>query len=124
MAPVQQAGSSADELEGIVAPPMANGEVIFEAPWQGRVFGMARALCHAGHYSWDEFRDCLIEAIGAFDRESDRESELEKDGSDYRYYEHFLVALETLLVRKHLVDPGELSDRFSTYMARPHNHDH
>jgi len=120
MAPAQQTGSTTDELEGIAAPPMANGEVIFEAPWQGRVFGMARALCHAGHYTWDEFRDCLIEAIGAWDRES----EFEKDASDYRYYEHFLVALETLLVRKHLVDPGELSDRLGIFMARPHNHDH
>jgi nitrile hydratase accessory protein len=94
---------------------MANGEVVFEAPWQGRVFGMARALCQAGHYSWDEFRDCLIEAIGDWDREGE---------GDYRYFDHFLLALETLLVRKRLVDAGELSERFGSYLARPADHDH
>jgi nitrile hydratase accessory protein len=94
---------------------MANGEVIFEAPWQGRVFGMARALCDAGHYSWDEFRDCLIEAIGDWDRAGE---------GDYRYFDHFLLALETLLVRKQIVQAGELSDRLDAYLARPHGHDH
>ncbi|MDH3643321.1 MAG: nitrile hydratase accessory protein [Gammaproteobacteria bacterium] len=103
------------ELQGIAAPPMANGEVVFEAPWQGRVFGMARALCEAGHYSWDEFRECLIDAIGDWDREAE---------GDYRYFDHFLLALETLLERKNLLSAGELSERFGAYQARPHDHDH
>ena len=34
-------------LDGRIAPPTANGEVVFEAPWQGRVFGMARLLAEA-----------------------------------------------------------------------------
>lgn len=106
-----------EELDGITAPPMANGEVLFEAPWQGRLFGMAHALCQAGHYNWDEFRHCLIDAIGDWDRNSE-------DEDDYRYYDHFLLALETLLVRKQLVGPGELSERFDVFLARPHDHDH
>lgn len=93
---------------------MANGEVVFDAPWQGRVFGMARVLCQAGHYSWDEFRDCLIDAVADWDR----------DGEDeYRYYDYFLIALETLLVRKRLVDAGALTERLGEYLARPHDHD-
>ena len=94
---------------------MANGEVVFDAPWQGRVFGMARVLCQAGHDSWDEFRDCLIDAVADWDR----------DGKDeYSYYDHFLIALETLLVRKRLVDAGDLTERLGEYLARPHDHDH
>ena len=37
-------------------PPMANGEVIFEEPWQGRVFAMTILLNKAGLYSRDEFQ--------------------------------------------------------------------
>ena len=44
------------ELAGDIAPPMANGELVFESPWEGRVFGMARVLCEQGLFEWDEFR--------------------------------------------------------------------
>ena len=27
--------------------PLENGEVVFEAPWEARVFGLAHALCDA-----------------------------------------------------------------------------
>ena len=107
--------SAGDELTGALAPPMANGEVLFEAPWQGRVFGMARALAEAGVYDWDEFRARLIEEIAAWDRQPDGE---------YRYYDHFLRALERLLLDKGLIGAEGLGDRVSAFAARPHGHDH
>ncbi|MCZ6644006.1 MAG: nitrile hydratase accessory protein [Gammaproteobacteria bacterium] len=103
------------ELGGIEQPPMANGELLFEAPWQGRVFGMARALSEAGLYTWDEFREYLIKAIAGWERESD---------SDYAYYDHFLAALESLLADKGLVPSGPLEARCSEFRNRPHGHDH
>ncbi len=103
------------ELSGITQPPMANGELIFEAPWQGRVFGMARALSEAGLYSWDEFREYLIRTIADWDREGE---------GDYAYYDHFLAALETLLADRGLVAPGPLETRCAEFRARPHDHDH
>ena len=60
-------------LEAVLEPPMANGEVTFEEPWQGRVFGMARVLAEQGCYTWDEFRCHLLNetenrrTIGSFD---------------------------------------------------------
>ena len=101
--------------DGTLAPPMTNGEVIFEAPWQGRVFGIARAMVEAGVYEWDEFRACLIDELAG------REAEA---GEDFDYYGHFLRALETLLVQKALVSPDVLNERFSALLARPHGHDH
>ena len=103
------------ELSGIAEPPMANGELVFEAPWQGRVFGMARALSEAGLYSWDEFREYLIEAIAERDREGE---------GDYAYYDHFLAALEKLLADKKLVTPEPLQARCTEFLERPHGHDH
>ena len=34
----------AAEAEGPAAPPRANGELVFEAPWESRAFGIAIAL--------------------------------------------------------------------------------
>ncbi len=56
------------ELTGMAAPPMVNGELTFDAPWQGRVFGIARGLAEHGVFEWDAFRARLIERIAAFDR--------------------------------------------------------
>lgn len=100
-----------------LAPPMSNGEVLFEAPWQGRAFGMARTLAEAGVFSWDEFRQRLISVIGDWDRSADPDA-------DYQYYHHFLAALEAVLADKQLLDPGVLAERIETFAARPHDHDH
>lgn len=102
-------------LEGDLAPPMANGEVIFEAPWQSRVFGMARALADAGVYDWEEFRVLLIEEIGRWDRQGE---------GAFAYYDHFLAAFERLLEHKRLLPPGGLQDRTDALARRPHGHDH
>ena len=96
---------------------MANGELAFEEPWQGRIFGMARTLCIAGYYDWSEFQAELIRAIGHWDRNATAADE-------YRYYEHFLAALENLLRAKGLIDKSLLDERTTEFMARPHGHDH
>ncbi len=36
-------------------PPMANGEVLFDEPWQGRVFAMALLLEEQEFFAWEEF---------------------------------------------------------------------
>ena len=105
------------ELEGRMAPPMANGEVVFEAPWQGRVFGMARALCDNGLYEWDEFREYLIAAIDAWEQEHD-------PSQPYAYYDLFLAAFTRLLAVKGICLEGELGQRTDDLAARPHGHDH
>ena len=104
-------------LDPDLQPPMANGEVLFEEPWQGRVFGMAVALHEAGNFAWEEFQASLIEVIGDWDRHA--------DGADpYHYYEHFQHALNNLLVAKGLVDGASLYTRTEEYAQRPHGHDH
>ncbi len=102
------------ELNGAAAPPMTNGELAFEAPWQGRVFAMANALCDAGAFQWSEFQAALIDEISAH----------ESDGTPYAYYERFQAALEALLSRKGLIDRSALNARSEAYHQRPHGHDH
>lgn len=99
-------------LPGAIAPPQANGELLFDAPWQGRVFGMVHSLVDAGQFSWDEFRDQLIAALdqGAV-------------GSE-RYYECFLQALEQTLASRDIVGQASVDLRAAEVAARPHGHDH
>ena len=64
--------------------PRWNGELVFDAPWQGRVFALADAVVeHAYGGDREPFRQELIEAIAA---EPDRP-----------YWESWTVALEALV---------------------------
>lgn len=54
------------DIDGPAAPPRRNGEVVFEAPWQSRVFGLCAAIvqtCFNGDR--EPFRQQLIAAIAA-----------------------------------------------------------
>jgi len=104
-------------LPGRAAPPMTNGEVVFEAPWQGRVFGMAHNLANAGIISWDTFREHLIERIGVWEAQH-------PSGEHYPYFDCFLEALEQVLVTAQLVDGQGLRERIAQYETREHGHDH
>lgn len=106
-----------EALIGEAAPPTANGELVFEAPWQSRVFGMARALCEGGYFDWDEFRAELIAQI------SDWEASHDSD-APYQYYDLFLAALVQLIERKSLCQDSDLVTRELEFAARPHGHDH
>ena len=101
---------------------MANGEVLFEEPWHGRVFGMAVALHEAEVFAWSEFQASLIDVIGEWDRQTEQDKG--EDGDPYQYYTHFQAALNNLLKAKGLVSEQALHQRTEEYVARPHGHDH
>jgi len=52
-------------MTGEAALPRENGELVFDAPWQGRVLGMALAVVQERGLDWDDFRQRLIAAIDA-----------------------------------------------------------
>ncbi len=87
-------------LEGAAALPRKNGELVFEAPWEGRAFGMAIVLHEKGTYAWEEFRDRLVERIAP---------------DSQRYYESWLGAFESLVLARGLVAPEELEARVEEY---------
>ena len=63
--------------------PRDNGEVVFEAPWQGRVLALAVGLVDHYGLDWDDFRQRLIAEIAA--------------APDRPYYEAWTAALESLV---------------------------
>ena len=89
-------------LEGDAALPRKNGELVFQAPWEGRAFGLAVALSGKGEYRWDEFRERLVEQIR---------------GGDEPYYESWLAALETVLCDLRVISREEVAQRAAEYEA-------
>ena len=110
-------------MEGVEALPRKNGELVFDALWEGRAFGMAAALNEQGTYLWREFRDQLVDEITAADAVGDEST----------YYERFLAAFEKLAVARGLVTTEELDQRTEEYASGVrsdfddddhHDHDH
>lgn len=52
-------------LDGTTSLPRKNGELVFQAPWEGRAFGLAVALNEKDAYHWNAFRTRLVEQIAA-----------------------------------------------------------
>jgi nitrile hydratase accessory protein len=105
------------DLAGPAAPPRKNGELVFEAPWESRLFGLTMALCQAGAFEWEEFRRLLIAEIGTWDRSG-------SPAESFRYYAHWERAFERLLASKNLCAPADLDARAQVLAARPAGHDH
>tara|TARA_B100000405_G_C16617825_1_gene386596 strand:+ start:130 stop:459 length:330 start_codon:yes stop_codon:yes gene_type:complete len=106
------------DLSDKALPPMENGEVIFEAPWQSRAFGMARTMCEKGLFDWDEFRESLIMEI------EKAELVMSQPDEQYNYFDYFLAAMVSLLNEKGYCLAPELRGREAVLANRPHGHDH
>jgi nitrile hydratase accessory protein len=92
--------------------PRRNGELVFEAPWESRAFGLAVALQERGVYEWGDFSERLAAEIAA--REPD-------DGSGY--YERWLAAFERVLLERGVVTEAEIAAR-AAQIAEDDEHDH
>jgi nitrile hydratase accessory protein len=104
-----------EDLGDDLAVPRKNGELVFEAPWEGRAFGMAVALSDDQVYDWDAFRDRLVAEIAA----------AEEHGDTSGYYERWLASFERLLLDTGVLTAEELDARtaeFVTGLYDEHEH--
>ena len=100
-------------MDGAAALPRKNGELVFDAPWEGRIFGLAVALSDRRVYDWDDFRARLIQEIGAT--------------NEAAYYASWLGAFEKLLLARGLISAEELDKRTAEYASgerTDEDHDH
>jgi nitrile hydratase accessory protein len=84
-------------MDGVSSLPRDNGELVFDAPWQGRVLALAVGLVQERGLGWDAFRVHLMEAIS---RDPDRP-----------YYESWTAALEALVVDLGVAHTDEVGRR-------------
>jgi hypothetical protein len=64
--------------------PRRNGELVFDAPWESRAFGLAAAYLEASGQDWTAFRTQLMAAIADLPDTTP-------------YYEAWVVALDRML---------------------------
>lgn len=98
------------DLEGPVSPPRDNGEIVFAAPWERRVFGLTVALCRSGTCDWESFRQRLITRIAEDEKRP--------------YWKNWAAALEDVLAETATLTPIELDLRHQAFSERPPGHDH
>ena len=103
-------------MQGEMALPRQNGELVFATPWEARVFGLAVALQESGAYEWRAFSAALATEI----------ARAEQTGDTSTYYERWLLSLEKLLIANGLVTPSEISGRMASHAAHDDHagHDH
>ena len=105
------------DAAGAAAPPRRNGELVFDAPWQSRAFGLAVALHEAGAVDYQDFQAHLISEIAGWEGAHDR------DDATWSYYERWLDALERIVVERGLASGSELEAE-ARAVAHRHAHDH
>jgi nitrile hydratase accessory protein len=107
------------DVEGMTAPPRANGELVFTAPWESRVFGLTVSLSAAGHFPWEAFQRELIRSISRWEAGHDPD-----DDEPYSYWACWLDATERLLADLDVVAPDTLDERVDALADREPGHDH
>jgi nitrile hydratase accessory protein len=109
--------SSPVDLDALPALPRNEEGPLFAEPWQAQAFAMAVRLREQGYFTWTEWCAAMNEQILAAQAAGD------PDLGD-TYYEHWLAALEKLVVEKGLTTTPELETRRDAWdrahQATPH----
>lgn len=92
-------------------------EPVFAEPWQAEAFALAVRLSAQGHFTWKEWADTLAAELASA-------AELGEADDGTEYYQHWLAALERLVVSKGLADVAALYERkeawADAYRHTPH----
>ena len=82
---------------GFIPPSCAEGQGVFEQPWQATAFALTVALHQQGLFGWPDWAETLGRHIAA-----------DQDDDGRHYYDHWLDALEEMIERYRLGDAHEL----------------
>ena len=111
----QKADKNIATMEAKNALPRENGELVFQAPWEARAFGLAVALNEKDLYKWREFSSQLASEIAT----------AEQNNNPSSYYARWVASLEELLIDRGLISREQLNARTAEYATGiHHHHDH
>jgi len=88
-------------------PERSDGEPLFHAPWEARIFALIVSLVRAGRLEWTTFQERLVRQIA--DRET-AEPACGAEAVQRLYYECWLAAAEETLAAESLLEPGEVEE--------------
>jgi nitrile hydratase len=102
-----------DDIREILAfeqTPTEDGDPVFEAAWQARVFGLSVSMRgEDGVFEWESFQRRLADEIASEDESAPPED------IEAGYYRHWLSAFERLLIENGHVDPAQLEERAAEF---------
>ena len=91
-------------------------EPVFAEPWQAQAFALAVKLSEQGYFTWKEWSAALAEEL--------KSAAALKSDAAQEYYEHWLAALERLVMAKGLTSEAALLERkeawADAYRHTPH----
>lgn len=103
-------------MDFLLQPKNEEGPV-FREPWEAQAFALVLALHAEKAFTWDEWAATLSAEITKAQQAGDA------DLGD-TYYQHWLNALERLVLEKNLSEYSEISTRIvewrDAYLATPH----
>jgi nitrile hydratase accessory protein len=106
-----------ENLAALPRLPRDQDGPVFAEPWQAQAFALAVRLSQKGHFTWKEWAATLAEELKMAAGRGEPD-----DGA--HYYEHWLAALERLVVAKGFSDPGAIIARKESwadaYRHTPH----
>jgi nitrile hydratase accessory protein len=106
-----------ERFEASLRLPSDEDGPVFAEPWQAQAFAIAVRLSAEGHFTWTEWTEALGEQLRSAEGRGEPD-----DGS--RYFEHWVAALEQLVVAKRLSDATALGERkeawVEAYLHTPH----
>jgi nitrile hydratase accessory protein len=103
--------------DGPLAPPRSNGELLFDAPWESRAFGIGVALAEAGTFTFADLQHALIRSIAEWEA-------LDRPDHEYHYYECWLSAVERLVTGTGDILLADVDALAAEIESRPPGHDH
>jgi nitrile hydratase accessory protein len=107
----------AKALAALPSFPKDDGGPVFAEAWQAQAFALAVKLSEKGYFTWKEWAASLADELRAATDRGEPD-----DGS--HYYEHWLAALERLVLAKGLTGLPELATRkeewADAYRHTPH----
>jgi nitrile hydratase accessory protein len=98
------------DLSALPALPRDDRGPVFKAPWEAQAFAMMLSLHRAGTFTWAEWAAALTDQLAQAAARGEAD-----DGS--HYYEHWLAALEALVIRKQVVSAETLEQHVQDWDA-------
>jgi len=109
--------ATSERVAALPRLPRDAGGPVFAEPWQAQALALAVKLSEQGRFTWKEWATALADELKAADDRGEPD-----DGT--HYYEHWLAALERLVVDKGLTDREAMSKRkeawTEAYLHTPH----
>ncbi len=118
---VTELGDARRRIEQLICglPEAGSAERSFEQPWEIRAFAMAVAAYQQRQFEWAEFQLSLINSIRDWEQRGGRDEE-----DPWSYYEHWVVALESVLSGSGLLSEAALDEQTKQVLALPPNRNH